>query len=197
MLDMYDFLENEESDLCSKRGLRPNTDEQTFEVYLPSSVHDHWLQLRRGIDKRLLGGGGHSTPRLRDLNKETVVNTYTHINRFLTCFIEHNFPKADYSIAEKSNWESLLDFERENLYERGYFYQDTQQIIECALLYGLESTLLIFELLTFLISDLVVNNFIIASIVTFLVVQLLQHVYARLAKRNLVKRTLMDERFLI
>lgn len=200
MLEMYEFMENEESDLCSKRGLQPNTDEQTFEVYLPGSVHEHWLQLRRPIDKRLLNGagpGGCSSTRLRDLNKETVVNVYTQLNRFLTGFIEHNFAKADYSITEKTNLESLLDYEREDLYERGYFYQDTRRILESSLLYGLEGTLLTFELLTFLMVDLVACNYIVASIVTYLITMLIKRFYSWLARRNLVKRTLMDERFLI
>lgn len=124
MLEMYNLLEMEESDLCSKRGLMPNTEQQTFEMYLPSVVHDHWNSLRKSFDRAT--PGNPFPPRLnidlRNVDKSKLVHTYISITRFLCSFIDHSFSKADYIVQDRSGLESLLNFEHDTSQQKGRFY---------------------------------------------------------------------------
>lgn len=43
--EMNALLEREERDLCSKRGLAPNSDQQTFILILPKVINDHYRNL--------------------------------------------------------------------------------------------------------------------------------------------------------
>lgn len=43
--EMNSLLEREERDLCSKRGLAPNSDEQAFILILPKVINDHYRNL--------------------------------------------------------------------------------------------------------------------------------------------------------
>ncbi|KFM66491.1 Meckelin, partial [Stegodyphus mimosarum] len=45
MKEMHEFLRKEEEDLCGHRGLLPDTEQQTFQILLPSGVHDQFLRL--------------------------------------------------------------------------------------------------------------------------------------------------------
>lgn len=124
MLEMYELLEREENDLCSKRGLLPNSDQQTFEMSLPTAVCEHYQRLRSH-----LSGFGKLTDRVRSLSSqslkadtEKVIPTYLMINKFLTSFIEHNFKDVDYIVREKSTFESILDVEFGDGRDKGFFY---------------------------------------------------------------------------
>lgn len=45
ILEMNALLEREERDLCSRRGLAPNSDHQTFVLILPKIINDHYRKL--------------------------------------------------------------------------------------------------------------------------------------------------------
>lgn len=121
MLEMYEMLEKEESDLCSKRGLLSNTEQQTFEMFLPLAVVQHWKELRKKLDAQCRASLLFGT-QLVAVNKELLVQTYWSINNFLCNFLEHSFSKADYIVKDKSGMESLLNFEMPVVYEKAYFY---------------------------------------------------------------------------
>lgn len=48
--EMNALLEREERDLCSKRGLAPNSDKQTFLLILPRIINDHYRKLLFNYD---------------------------------------------------------------------------------------------------------------------------------------------------
>lgn len=48
--EMNVLLEREERDLCSKRGLAPNSDKQTFLLILPRIINDHYRKLLFSYD---------------------------------------------------------------------------------------------------------------------------------------------------
>lgn len=124
---MHEMLKREEDDLCSKRGLIPNTDHQTFIMYLPSVINEQYERMRsmltaytQGAD-RMQGIGGH----LSRVDIEKVVPTYLMVNKFLSGFIEHAFKDIDYTVKEKTSVESLLSVEFYDPLERGFFYNGT------------------------------------------------------------------------
>ena len=118
------MLELEESDLCAKRGLLLNTEQQTFELCLPIALHEHWISLRRNLDnqRNRLPLIGHLNIDLRNIDKEKLVYTYFSINKFLISFIEHSFIKADYKVQDRTMLESLVDFELRTVRDKGIFY---------------------------------------------------------------------------
>lgn len=130
---MYRLLDMEESDLCSKRGLLPNTDQQTFEMYLPSIIHELLKEYRRRLletaaishnnnnNKRPINTFGNLN--LGELDKAKMVSTYVQINNFLINFIAHMLDKADYRVQDNTSMESMLDFESSSVSQGiGYFY---------------------------------------------------------------------------
>lgn len=128
MLEMYELLEREENDLCSKRGLLPNSDHQTFEMSLPAAIHEQYQRVRSN-----LSGFGKLSDRMRSLSAqssrvdtEKLIPTYLMINRFLTGFIEHNFKDVDYIVREKSTLEYILDVEFVDSRDKGFFYSGIQ-----------------------------------------------------------------------
>ncbi|XP_054164949.1 meckelin-like, partial [Oppia nitens] len=169
MVEMYELLEREENDLCSKRGLLPNSDHQTFEMSLPLAIDEHYRRIRSN-----LSGFIKITDRMRSFGSQTskidiqkLIPTYVLINKFLSGFIEHNFKDVDYIVREKSTFESILDAEFGDTRDKGNFYSDNGHSFEAVLYYGLESTLICFEILLFLVSDMCYHNFTFSAIFTF------------------------------
>lgn len=91
---------------------------------------------------------------------------------------------------------------------------DNGHSFEAILFYGLESTLICFEALLFLVLDLCFQSFTLAGAITFIIAevsklfivlnskffyifQIIKRFYLYFAKKNLVRKTLVDERFLI
>ena len=129
---MYQLLEMEESDLCSKRGLLSNTEQQTFEMYLPSAVYDQWMSLRKSFNNNNNNTNNKSQPsnirsmiglnRQPEMDKAKLVHTYFAINRFLCSFIEHAFANVDYIVQDRSGMESLFTFEFGSVHQKGRLY---------------------------------------------------------------------------
>lgn len=63
--------------------------------------------------------------------------------------------------------------------------------------YGLEYTLLGFELMTFIVLDLASENYTFAAILTFVISQLIKRIFMNLTRKNLIRKALVDERFLM
>lgn len=137
---MNALLEREERDLCSKRGLAPNSDQQTFVLILPKIINDHYrkllftnelISLSQNVKNSTPGIKGNSLFRSA-LNLslsptssfgsnrpmiETIVAKNKAINLFLTNFLEHIYKDIDYSIRDRRRFENLLldvDFDDEN-----------------------------------------------------------------------------------
>lgn len=64
ILEMNALLEREERDLCSKRGLAPNSDHQTFILILPRIINDHYRKLLFRNDQQTMGGAFNANNRL-------------------------------------------------------------------------------------------------------------------------------------
>lgn len=135
--DMNALLEREERDLCSKRGLAPNSDHQTFVLILPKIINDHYKKLLLTADwtnstqnvkppsfninnpSRFTGNGLFRSALNLSLSSsasissnrpivESIVTKNKAINLFLTNFLEHVYKDIDYSIRDRRRFESLL-----------------------------------------------------------------------------------------
>jgi meckelin len=65
------------------------------------------------------------------------------------------------------------------------------------LFYGNEWNLISFELLLFLLIDLAAHNFVLAAIITYIAARIISFVREVTGRKNLGKKALIDNRFLI
>ncbi|EDL98449.1 similar to transmembrane protein 67, isoform CRA_b [Rattus norvegicus] len=86
MEDMNMNLRREAENLCSQRGLVPNTDGQTFQIAVSSQMRQHYDRIhetltRRNGPARLLSSSGSTL--------EQSIKAYHAMNKFLGSFIDH------------------------------------------------------------------------------------------------------------
>uniref|UniRef100_A0A2R5L440 Uncharacterized protein n=2 Tax=Ornithodoros turicata TaxID=34597 RepID=A0A2R5L440_9ACAR len=198
MKEMHELLRREEEDLCGHRGLLPDTDQQTFQMTLPSAVFEQYRRLRKPLTTysqgpdRMQIAEGH----LSRADIETVVNTYAVITKFLSAFIDHSVKELDYTVKDRALVEKLLDIELHDGYDRAAFYNDSGYSFGAVIYHGLELTLLLFDLLLFCVIDLACHDFVLAAALTLCIDKVIQGFRQVLGRRNLVKKALVDERFL-
>ncbi|XP_023223368.1 meckelin-like [Centruroides sculpturatus] len=198
MREMHDLLRREEEDLCGHRGLLPNTEQQTFQMFLPALVREQYEHLLLPLNSysqaadRMQGAGG----RLSRADIDKVANIYHMVKKFLSGFIEHAFKDLDYVIKDKLFLESLLDVEFIENTDRGCFYNDNGYSFDNILFRGQEVTIVIFEVMLFTIVDMVAEDYVYSAIVTFIIAKIIKSIRQSVGKRNLVKKALIDERFL-
>ncbi|KAK8783571.1 hypothetical protein V5799_010064, partial [Amblyomma americanum] len=94
MKEMHELLRREEDDLCGHRGLLPDTEQQTFQMTLPSHIYEQYCRMRRPLytvgdiyfeDSACDFSDGH----LSRVNIDTVVNIYNVVTKFLSAFLDH------------------------------------------------------------------------------------------------------------
>lgn len=177
-------LREEENDLCAHRGLIPDTDEQTFRISLLAQLKSQY--------KRLLEGA-QTPPR----NIEQVATAHKAINRFFVAFLQHAVKDLDYVVKDPMAVENFLDVELSDVHDRCIFYKDPNgRTLESLLFSNFEKNLLVLDLLVLVVTDWASHDLILASCLVFLIDVLIQAIRATLLKRNLVKKSLIDARFI-
>lgn len=194
MEDMNMNLKREAENLCSQRGLVPNTDGQTFQIAVSTQMRQHYDRIhetltRRNGPARLLSSSGSTL--------EQSIKAYHAMNKFLGSFIDHVHKEMDYFIKDKLLLERILGMEFMEPMEKSIFYNDESHSFSSVLYYGNEATLLIFDLLFFCVVDLACQNFVLASFLTYLQQEIFRFIRNTVGQKNLATKTLVDERFLI
>lgn len=194
MEEMNLNLKREAENMCSQRGLQPNTDIQTFQMSISSRtraqfdrIHDNFLK-NRGPSRFL-----HSSTTI----SEQSTKAYHTMNKFLSSFIDHAFKEMDYFVKDKLLLERIFSMEFMEPMDRSIFYNDENPSFSDVLFYGHESTLLIFDTLFFCIVDIMSQNFVLAAIITYLQQECFRRIRGAVGQKNLASKTLVDERFLI
>lgn len=195
MQSLYDQLKREEEDLCQRRGLEPSSECQTFEVRVTQ-------KFRQNYDSILEVFEDSSQSRAKDRKEnskriERCIEAHEQMKTFLTIFLQHGLKGLNYIIKDKYFLENTLDLEFQEPKEQSLFFRDHFHTFDKVLMSGKESSFLTFEVMTFVFVDLFATDFILASIVTYLVHRLIKTVRYRGGKRNVIDKTLVDERFLI
>ncbi|XP_075172370.1 meckelin isoform X1 [Anomaloglossus baeobatrachus] len=194
MEEMNMNLKREAENMCSQRGLQPNTDIQTFQISISSRtrgqfdrIHDNFIK-NHGPSRFL-----HSFATV----SEQSTKAYNTMNKFLSSFIDHAFKDMDYFVKDKLLLERILSMEFMEPMDRSIFYSDETHSFSDVLFYGHESTLLIFDTLVFCVVDIMSQNFVLAAIITYLQQECFRRIRAAVGQKNLASKTLIDERFLI
>ncbi|XP_065759283.1 meckelin isoform X3 [Muntiacus reevesi] len=194
MEEMNINLKREAENLCSQRGLVPNTDGQTFQIAISSQMRQHYDRIHETLTRkngpaRLLSSSGSTF--------EQSVKAYHTMNKFLGSFIDHVHKEMDYFIKDKLLLERILGMEFMEPMEKSIFYNDEGYSFSSVLYYGNEATLLIYDLMFFCVVDLACQNFILAAFLTYLQQEIFRFIRNTVGQKNLASKTLVDQRFLI
>uniref|UniRef100_A0A665WFX7 Transmembrane protein 67 n=1 Tax=Echeneis naucrates TaxID=173247 RepID=A0A665WFX7_ECHNA len=195
MEEMSNNLKRESESLCGQRGLLPNTEVQTFQVSLTNRLRAQYDRIREPLSRnnrpsRLIDASIANQP---DLN----IRAYQTMNHFLGSIIDHAHPDMDYIVKDKLVFERVIGMEFLEPNEKSIFYNDEAHSFSDVLFYGNEATLLIFDTLFFCVVDLASQSFVLAAVLTYIQQMLFRLIRNFLGRKNLIGKTLVDERFLI
>lgn len=195
MEEMNNNLKREAESLCGQRGLLPNTEVQTFQVSLTHCLRSRYDSIQESIRKR------NRPSRLTDASLpsslEPHFRAYRNMNHFLGSVIDHAYPDMDYLVKDKLMFESVIGMEFLEPTEKSIFYNDEAHTFSNVLYYGNEATLLIFDTLFFCVVDLGSQSFVLAAVLTYVQQVIFRFLRNSLGRKNLVNKTMVDERFLI
>ncbi|XP_070617955.1 meckelin-like isoform X2 [Erythrolamprus reginae] len=102
---MLHYLRKEEDNLCPLRGLEPNSEVQTFEVFLTDRTRTFYDRILLSLMEHQRGL--HRRP---DLHEQRMKG-YHALNWFLVSFLEHRYIDMDYIVKDKFFSERILDLE--------------------------------------------------------------------------------------
>uniref|UniRef100_A0A8C7XKL6 Transmembrane protein 67 n=1 Tax=Oryzias sinensis TaxID=183150 RepID=A0A8C7XKL6_9TELE len=195
MEEMNNNLKRERESLCGQRGLLSNTDIQTFQVSFTNRLRLQYDRIQDSLSRR------NRPSRLIDASaanlSELQFKAYNTMNHFLASFIDHAHPEMDYIVKDKLTLERVIGMEFLEPIDKSIFYNDERHSFSDVLFYGNEATLLIFDTLFFCVVDLGSQNFVLAAVLTYLQQAMFRFIRNTLGRRNLVNKTLVDQRFLI
>ncbi|XP_028592350.2 meckelin isoform X1 [Podarcis muralis] len=194
MEEMNMNLKREAENLCSQRGLLPNTDGQTFQISISSKMRQQYDRIHETLTRkqgpvRLLNSSATTF--------EQSTKAYHTMNKFLGSFIDHVHKEMDYIVKDKLLLEKILGMEFMEPMEKSIFYNDEGHSFSDVLYYGNEATLLIFDMLFFTIVDMAAQSFVLAAVLTYLQQEIFRFIRNTVGQKNLASKTLVDERFLI
>eukprot|EP01137_Pigoraptor_chileana_P006844 Opistho-2@51672 len=207
MWEMNEQLRKEEEDLCGHRGLLPNSENQSFEMHLPTALREHYDRVflslvaeQKGARVKAAasntGGGRVQSQRSSRGISDKTIQAYLALNRFLAAFIDHALKEVDYVVKDKLFLEQLVGL-APRAGDKGVFYNEGGHAYSKSLFYGNEWTLLLLDIMFYSIVDLIFENTMVSIVVMFVFDRLLCAYRNSAAESNLAKKTLVDKRFLI
>ncbi|XP_068117689.1 meckelin-like [Hyperolius riggenbachi] len=191
---MMDNLRKEEENLCPLRGLEPGSDVQTFEVMLSERVREQYDKIMQPLAE---APRGQKSVNERNPQLQQRIKTYFTINRFLSAFLDHVYKDLDYVVKNKLLLENILDLEFQQPTDKSIVYNDVHHRFSRTLFYSNELVLLMFDMLLFCVIDLGTQNFILATILTFVIQMFVKILRSQIGRKNLSAQTLVEESFLI
>ena len=129
---------------------------------------------------------------------ERSIQAYVGMNRFLSAFIDHSLRDVDYLVKDKLLLERIFDVELSEIpLDKAIFYNDDGRSFNSVLFYGNEWTLLLFDILFFALVDFIATDYVLAAVLTYIASKIISAARNSFGRRNLARKTLVDERFLI
>ncbi|CAF3802666.1 unnamed protein product [Rotaria magnacalcarata] len=201
MKDTVMNLYREENRMSGTRGLEPNSDEQIFIMKINRSF-------RRQYQSLLQAYYGYTGPRKTRLDAERytdlLLQSYQNLNGFLCAFIDHSLSSHQYILRNRFLLERMLDYEfrvrtRSDFDGQidNFLYVDNEKTFTNILFCGEQSTLVIWNMITFLFIDILAQNYILAAILTYVIDFIVVGIRNSFGRNNLSKKTLIPKNFLI
>ncbi|UJR38011.1 hypothetical protein I4U23_030693 [Adineta vaga] len=198
MKDMLMNLERESRMMSGTRGLQANSTDQIFIMKINRTFRAQYDLLFRkytdfvGPRKRTDGREGYT---------DVLLESYQNLNSFLCAYIDHSLPNLQYIIRNRYFLEKLFNYEFQIGLDAGYmdslFFIDNDKTFTKILFYGEENSLFIWNTITFLFIDYLSKNFVLATIITYLLNLIVVSMRNSFGRRNLSKKTLVPRELLI
>jgi len=153
--------------------------------------------IRQQHDKSGLGGGRDSRPpdknQVKSLSKQA-----RKLTQFLKTFVAKT-NELKWGTRERTFMNRIMEVPPDLSIggSESVVYPDPAHEWTRCLLYGVESELLLFNILTFAMCDLWFDDSLVSVVLTYLMEQLVVGVRSSFGQKNLAEKTLIDERFLI
>ncbi|XP_016977547.1 meckelin [Drosophila rhopaloa] len=191
--------------MSGRRGLLMDSDKQAYIILPPRSLHIYLERLLLPFQRSLNGSLSQTLLYQKDIvpsidgQMERTSIAYASVNRFFCAFIDHAIKDMDYIIKEKSFMEQLLNCEIDNYIteNKGTFYIDDSFSFSRVLLLGNHLHICVLELLLLLSIFLMTSSLLIAAAAACVLNILLRQVFRHWVRRNVSRKTLIDERFLL
>ncbi|THD26645.1 Meckelin [Fasciola hepatica] len=191
------MLAAENVGVAARRGITTDSDDHTYRMALPSAFRQAFNRLYEPLLSGARVGPKSGKNKLGFVNF-TTIEVYQALNRFLIRFISRDDPDGlRYRIVRRRALEDILDGEFEDTTYEGLFYLDDGNSFGDVLYYGNEILLFVFDALLFCLVDLLGNNLILDALIALLVSTIICQLRSDLGRRNLARKTMIDERFLI
>ncbi|XP_039608640.1 meckelin-like [Polypterus senegalus] len=194
MEEMSLNLKREAENLCGQRGLQPNTDTQTFQILITNKMRQQYDRIHEPLIKKKVPS------HLLDSSVNPVeqsIKAYHTMNKFLSAFIDHANRETDYIIKDKLLVEKIISMEFLEPMEKSIFYNDDAYSFTDVLYYGNEASLLIFDTLFFCIVDIASESYVLAAVLTYFQQRFFKMIRSIAGRKNLVAKTMVDDRFLL
>ncbi|XP_017085003.2 meckelin [Drosophila eugracilis] len=191
--------------MCGRRGLLMDSDKQSYIILPPRNLHIYLERLLLPFQRSLTGSLSQTLLYQKDIvpsidgQMERTSIAYASVNRFFCAFIDHAIKDMDYIIKEKSFLEQMLNCEIENYIteNKGTFYIDDSFSFSRVLLLGNHLNIFVLELLLLLSIFLITSNLLIAAATACVFNLVLRQIFRYWVRRNVSRKTLIDERFLL
>ncbi|KAH8278945.1 hypothetical protein KR018_011599 [Drosophila ironensis] len=191
--------------MYGRRGLLMDSDKQAYIILPPRNLHIYLERLLLPFQRSLTGSLSQTLLYQKDIvpsidgQMERTSIAYASVNRFFCAFIDHAIKDMDYIIKEKSFVEQLLNCEIDNYIteNKGTFYIDDSYSFSRVMLLGNHLHIFVLELLLLLSLYLLTTSVLVAAAGACVFNMLLRHVFRVWVRRNVSRKTLIDERFLL
>ncbi|XP_002054171.3 meckelin [Drosophila virilis] len=206
MSSMILQLQRETQNMCGRRGLLIDSDKQAYIILPPRNLRIYLDRLLLPFQRSRNGSMSQTLLYQKDLpissidgQVERTSIAYASINRFFCAFIDHAIKDMDYIIKERTLLEKLFNCEIENYLteNKGTFYIDDSLSFSRVLLLGNHVHIFVLELLVLLSMYLLTSSLLFAAAIACGLNMLVRHTFKHWARRNVSRKTLIDERFLL
>eukprot|EP00002_Diphylleia_rotans_P006003 TRINITY_DN1526_c0_g1_i1.p2 TRINITY_DN1526_c0_g1~~TRINITY_DN1526_c0_g1_i1.p2 ORF type:complete len:484 (-),score=83.77 TRINITY_DN1526_c0_g1_i1:163-1614(-) len=204
--ELDEMMKRERENLCGQRGLIPNTELQSFEIFITP-------QLRQKYDEALkftVKSAAPTTARQPDRGKDKSFDT-AHVeprfkackamNIFLTRFVDQSLEMGEeykYEVRDKTFVETYFPF-APNMDELkvNRFYRDPLNNWSRSFWAGIEFDTFLFNFFMYTFVDHYQDNPILSAMVTYFAYTVLAERRSSWSQNNLSRKTFVDNRFLL
>ncbi|XP_017140775.1 meckelin [Drosophila miranda] len=191
--------------MSGRRGLLMDSDKQAYIILPPRNLHIYLERLLLPFQRSVTGSLSQTLLYQKDIipsidgQIERTSIAYASVNRFFCAFIDHAIKDMDYIIKEKSVVEKLFNCEIDNYIteNKGTFYIDDSLSFSRVLLLGNHVNIFVLEILLLLSIFLMTSHLLIAGALACGFNMVLRHIFRLWVRRNVSRKTLIDERFLL
>mmetsp|Transcript_20051 Transcript_20051/g.48369 ORF Transcript_20051/g.48369 Transcript_20051/m.48369 type:complete len:1132 (-) Transcript_20051:248-3643(-) len=167
---------------------------QVFEMYIPDNVREEYDTLFGKVSQ----GSGASGRGRGGGNGDVVARAYHNINTFLqTNVVDEVVTRHSSEVSKPGLVHKLIGMPPKKFKEYPVLIRDNSHLYSNTLFYGIEYDLVIFDLLIFIMWDLIFMDVFIAALLCYITSHALIELRCTWGGSNIAKKTLVDERFLV